>query len=116
MALRDTEIGKRTACYFCRIMLNTWHPTHDEILIHRAISPFCPLLNNLHTDNIPIDEAMLKFLLQPMPTKPFPIQISVPFNDPALEHQAATRLYPNIAATQIPYTYFSADAIVTIIH
>lgn len=45
----------RVKCNFCRIHLENWEQDDNEILEHFRWSPYCPLLNQNQTTNVPIE-------------------------------------------------------------
>lgn len=52
----DELIPNKTKCYFCFAIFPTWSFGDNVCAKHLKLSPFCPLLNNQPTNNIPLFE------------------------------------------------------------
>jgi len=52
-------------CHYCNVELLNWEDGDDIWTEHRRWSPYCKFLNGESTDNVPIDNMLLKKFIQP---------------------------------------------------
>jgi hypothetical protein len=52
-------------CVFCNVAIGEWQPDDDILTEHIKYSPNCKLITGGHTNNIPLDEVLLKKTLPP---------------------------------------------------
>lgn len=55
-------------CYFCGVEVGMWEDGDDVLTDHMRWSPSCNLIRRRHTNNVPINEALLNQTLPPPPT------------------------------------------------
>lgn len=75
-------------CYFCNITVDKWLPTSDEVLLHKAESPRCPLMLNWSTTNVPINQHMLTRELALIPPQPESVKLEIKAGQPTTPYYA----------------------------
>lgn len=60
--------GDMVKCNFCGVEIGMWEDGDDVLTDHMRWSPYCKLIRRNQTNNIPIDEALLKQTLPPAPS------------------------------------------------
>lgn len=91
------EVAKDKAilqCQCCTTSISQWTTSDDEIMAHKSYAPWCPIITQQPSNNVPLDKNLLQQATDPIPPQYQPTTIEYIETTPE-EEQHNRRRYQN---------------------